>query len=98
MMKARNSTRVKAPANTNQPSLPTNLLNVVKDDAPPPKLNIRRDGADNSDGKMALLTTEESIGIGTWNVRTLHQQGNLKILLKQMDNFQWEVLGISETH
>ena len=47
---------------------------------------------------MALLTTKEKIGIGTWNVRTLYQEGNLEILLNQMEKFDWEVLGISETH
>ena len=31
-------------------------------------------------------------------IRTLYQEGNLEILLNQMENFDWEVLGISETH
>ncbi|XP_072020206.1 craniofacial development protein 2-like [Amphiura filiformis] len=47
---------------------------------------------------MALLTTKATIGIGTWNVRTLHQSGNLEILLNQMEKFNWQILGISETH
>ncbi|XP_072047001.1 craniofacial development protein 2-like [Amphiura filiformis] len=37
-------------------------------------------------------------GIGTWNVRTLHQEGNLEHLLHELDHLQWEILGISETH
>ena len=45
---------------------------------------------------MALLTTKEKIGIGTWNVRTLYQEGNLEILLNQIEKFDWEVLGISD--
>ncbi|XP_071502561.1 craniofacial development protein 2-like [Diadema antillarum] len=59
---------------------------------------IRRYDADKSRGKKALLTTKKKIGVGTWNVRTLHQQGSLEILLNQMKKFDWEVLGISETH
>ena len=105
-MKAKTSTRVKAPAHTNQPPLLMNLPTVAKDDASPLNLRgqapsrtpIRRDDADNSDGKMALLTTKVTTGIGTWNCRTLHQQGNLDILLKQMEKFDWEVLGVAETH
>ncbi|XP_072048553.1 craniofacial development protein 2-like [Amphiura filiformis] len=59
---------------------------------------IRRAAADNPDGKRAFLNAKQSIGIGTWNVRTLHQTGNLELLISELDNYDWEVMGIAETH
>ena len=112
-MKSRNSTRVKAPANTNPPSLPMGLkrtydasaLNPYGKFDNPPRAGsapnqppIGRAAADAPKEKVALLTTKTHIGIGTWNVRTLYQDGNLEILLNQMQKFRWEILGIAETH
>ena len=57
-----------------------------------------RDDTDKPEGRPALFSTKSLIGIGTWNVRTLHQEGNLNILLHQLDKFKWEIIGISETH
>ena len=113
-MERNNGTRISTPASTNQPPHPTELPRVVNDASSlnltgrsegtsrlspatsrPP---IRRADADKSKGGMALLTTKEKIGIGTWNVRTLYQKGNLEIPLNQMENFDWEVIGISKTH
>ena len=37
------------------------------------------------------------INIGTWNVRTLNNEGNLDILLKNMKSFDIKVLGVPET-
>ena len=54
---------------------------------------IGRTTADAPKEKVALLTTKIDIGIGTWNVRTLYQPGNLEILLNQMQKFKWEILG-----
>uniref|UniRef100_A0A914URD9 Reverse transcriptase domain-containing protein n=1 Tax=Plectus sambesii TaxID=2011161 RepID=A0A914URD9_9BILA len=34
--------------------------------------------------------------IGTWNVRTLHQSGRLKQLLKEFDRYRLDLLGVSE--
>ena len=64
----------------------------------PSQPQIRRISADAPKEKMTLLTTKSHIGIGTWNVRTLYQDGNLEILLNQMQKFDWEILGIAETH
>ena len=66
--------------------------------AAPCRKPIGRDGADTPEGRKALLTTKKVVGIGTWNVRTLHQPGNLEILLSQLNKFKWEIVGISETH
>ena len=57
-----------------------------------------RDHVDNSKEKMALLTAKKMIGIGTWNVRTLNRDGEIDILLNQLEKFKWEVIGVSETH
>jgi len=114
MMNSRQSTRVKAPATTNQPSLPVRLhterneapaLNLIgrfdgppKSDLAPSRAPISLVAADNPQEKTVLLTSKKTIGIGTWNVRTLYQDGNLEILIKQMEKFQWEIFGVSETH
>ena len=113
MMKSLNSTRVKAPDSTNPSSLPLDPQRINdaaapnpngKFDAPPragltpSQSPIGRTTADAPKEKVALLTTKIDIGIGTWNVRTLYQPGNLEILLNQMQKLKWEILGISETH
>ena len=38
------------------------------------------------------------INIGTWNVRTLNNEGNLDLLLKNMKSFNIKILGVAETH
>eukprot|EP00057_Strongylocentrotus_purpuratus_P005406 XP_003730910.1 PREDICTED: craniofacial development protein 2-like [Strongylocentrotus purpuratus] len=95
-MESLNSTRVKAPDNTNQPFRPTGLQTAVHDDASSPN-PVGRDHVDNPKEKTALLTAKKLIGIGTWNVRTLNQDGKLDILLNQLEKFKWEVIGVSET-
>ncbi|XP_072039097.1 uncharacterized protein [Amphiura filiformis] len=80
------------------------LKPIGKSDGPPtagrtPLRNpIRRDAANNPDDRRALLHAKKKIGIGTWNVRTLHQPGNLELLIHQLENYKWEIMGISETH
>lgn len=59
---------------------------------------IGRDDAEKPEGRLAQFSTKPLIGIGTWNVRTLHQEGNLSILVHQLDKFKWEIIGISEAH
>ena len=112
-MKVNYCTRVQAPATTNPPPLQMNLPKVVTDDTSTPNLDGSLDGsyelsqttssnrravADRSDGRVALLTKREAVGFGTWNTRTLLQEGKLDILFNQMKKFKWEVLGTSETH
>ena len=88
-MKKSNSTRVKAPTNSQTP-LPQSLQEAEQYDASIPNPIGRNDGpptagrtpsrapigrtaADTSDGKRAFLNAKSSIGIGTWNVRTLNR-------------------------
>ena len=59
---------------------------------------IRRVAVDKPVGKRAYLNAKQSVGIGTWNVRTLHRTGNLELLINELSNFDWEVMGIAETH
>ena len=113
------STRVKAPATTNQLSLPIGLQNVVLNDAANPNLIGRLDDSPRAgpacntkpnpnyiEGLMLInqglerhfLTMKKTIGIGTWNVRTLHQIGNFDIQLHQMQSYDLDILGVSETH
>ncbi|XP_072023049.1 craniofacial development protein 2-like [Amphiura filiformis] len=64
----------------------------------PCRAPIGRAAADKPKERKALLTTKSIIGIGTWNVRTLYQSGNLELLLHQLNKFKWEIIGVSETH
>ena len=50
--------------------------------------------------KKSLKTKNQKIfiNIGTWNVRTLNNEGNLDLLLKNMKSFNIKILGVAETH
>lgn len=44
-----------------------------------------------------MLFSAKSIArIGTWNVRTLWADGSLELLIKGLERFKWEVIGLSE--
>ena len=43
-----------------------------------------------------LLTAKNKTNIGTWNVRTLYETGKLAQLIKEMQKYNIETLGISE--
>ena len=109
-MKKSNSTRVKAPTNSQTP-LPQSLQEaeqydasiqnpIRRNDGPPTagrtpsRAPIGRTAADTSDGKRAFLNAKSSIGIGTWNVRTLNQEGNLEHLLHELYHMDWEIIGL----
>ncbi|VDP68070.1 unnamed protein product [Schistosoma curassoni] len=47
---------------------------------------------------MPLLTTRETIYLGTWNVRTMWDTGRAFRIAAEMRRYNLEVLGISETH
>ena len=112
MMKSQNSTRVRAPDKTFKPTglhtaahHDTASPNPIGRDGEVPKAGsasyrdkIGRDPADKPEEKVALLTAKTNIGIGTWNVRTLNKDGNLEILLHQLAKYDWEIMGICETH
>lgn len=61
-------------------------------------------GRGNQDGVEKLATGEtnvvrlakEEFTVGTWNVRTLHQEGKVNQLTYELDRYQWHVLGIAE--
>ena len=63
-------------------------------------------GAKNLPVKDLLSTSREEIqkiktkktSIKTWNVRTLHQEGQLDLLLDKLEKFNIDIAGISETH
>jgi len=36
--------------------------------------------------------------VGCWNVRKLYSVGALNLLIQELQNFRWDIVGISETH
>lgn len=47
--------------------------------------------------RNGLFRAGEAMYIGTWNVRTLGQDGSTEILLHQLDRMKWSIIGICET-
>lgn len=47
--------------------------------------------------KRQILNIKGDKFIGTWNVRTLYQAGQIDILLYQLERIKWSIIGISET-
>ena len=60
------------------------------------------DGATQVVNKRNPCATEQIFGckeqtyVGTWNVRTLYATGQLEILIHQMKDVNWSILGLSE--
>ena len=54
----------------------------------------------NSRKKSLKIKNQKKIliNIGTWNVRTLNNDGNLDLLLKNMKSLNIKILGVAETH
>ena len=57
----------------------------------------------HQDNNVKLATEEYKIKtrrnetyIGTWNVRTLREDGKLEVLTHELDRYRWSVLGFSE--
>ncbi len=46
--------------------------------------------------KSVLLGNSRKLVVGTWNIRTLTADGKLKELNHEMDQYRWNILGISE--
>jgi len=60
-------------------------------------LDSRGDTRDTDTGEKQRLFSAKSIArIGTWNVRTLWADGSLELLIKGLERFEWEVIGLSE--
>ena len=43
-----------------------------------------------------IKLTKHTCTVGTWNVRTLHQEGKLRELLIEMERYEWNILDIAE--
>ena len=43
-----------------------------------------------------LFSAKNTTKIGTWNVRTLYQSGKCAQVVKEMDRYEIEILGLSE--
>jgi hypothetical protein len=57
----------------------------------------RGDARDKDTGeKERLINAKSKVAIGTWNVRTLWEDGSLELLVKELERFEWEVIGLSE--
>ena len=55
----------------------------------------------NKNNRKKCLKTKNQktfINIGTWNVRTLNNERNLDLLLKNIKSFNIKILGVAETH
>ena len=48
------------------------------------------------EGVQKIKTKKTSIVL--WNVRTLHQEGQLDLFLDELEKFNIDIVGISETH
>ena len=99
-MKKSNSDLVKAPTDSQTPlpqsmqepeQYNASFPNPIRRNDGPPTAGrtpsralIGRTAADTSDGKRAFSNAKSSIGIGTWNVSTLNQEGNLEHLLHEL--------------
>ena len=65
-----------------------------------------RDGSDklatgtnnNNRQNTCLLDRKGNIHIGTWNVRTIKEDGALEIVIDQLEHYSWEIVGLCETH
>ena len=45
-----------------------------------------------------LLSVKINTYIGTWNVRTLHQEGRTELFMREMHRYKWDIIGLAETH
>lgn len=51
----------------------------------------------NKRNPCELFTCTEKLFIGTWNIRTLFAAGSLDILLHQLHDYRWSIVGLAET-
>ena len=57
----------------------------------------RNPGTQRVKAEDHIFNNRETMFVGTWNVRTLYAVGQLDILLHQLREVQWSVMGIAET-
>jgi Reverse transcriptase (RNA-dependent DNA polymerase)/Endonuclease-reverse transcriptase len=48
--------------------------------------------------RCQLLAPKLNINIGTWNVRTLHQEGRTELFMHEITRYKWDIIGLAETH
>ena len=61
-----------------------------------PTVGHQDGGGKFTTGKLCRVRTRDNIVVGTWNVRTLTADGKLEELAHEMDQYHWNILGISE--
>ena len=44
----------------------------------------------------SMKPVKKRLTIGTWNVRTLYAAGKLDLLMEEMKNYEWDILGLRE--
>lgn len=60
-------------------------------------MTVRDQSRKEVQGPMSrILSAKTLTKIGTWNVRTLYQTGNLAQVIREAENYKLEILGISE--
>lgn len=52
----------------------------------------------NNMQNTCLIDRKGDIHIGTWNVRTMKDDGALEIVINQLEHYKWEIVGLCETH
>ena len=60
--------------------------------------SIAREEEEQQQQRKWLLEATNPCYIRTWNVQTLHGEGNKDILLHQLRGYNWHVIGLAETH
>lgn len=61
-----------------------------------PTVGHQDGGGKFTTGKLCRVRTRDNIVVGTWNVRSLTADGKLEELAHEMDQYRWNILGISE--
>ena len=80
----------------------TNFQNYIPDQSRPGSTTTAF-SIDSQDGNAKLATEKvnlvrEQSTFGTWNVRTLNNDGKVHELVHALSTYSWNVIGLSETH
>src|SRR6478609_2203023 len=60
--------------------------------------NTYRTSYVKANARHALWTPRDVLTVGCWNVRTLNGPGTIEILDRELERFDWDIVGIAETH
>ena len=91
------SRRLAVPRVTGEEDVPTASNPVLGNDATVPNPQ-GRSAADSRRRGSDRITLRSDVRLGTWNVQTLHQQGKLCNVTREMRNCGLHLLGVTETH